>query len=84
MIIDNGSRLKNVVVYPISAGKLINIGAFHAKEELAGTPFPGPWVTNVDNAELLAAHADWEPELQAILKVGTDRKAKTPFLLTLF
>ncbi|RDB27733.1 Salicylate hydroxylase [Hypsizygus marmoreus] len=58
----------NVVVYPISSGKLINIGAFHAKEELAGTPFPGPWVTNVEKDDLLAAHAHWEPELQAILQ----------------
>ncbi|TFK34050.1 hypothetical protein BDQ12DRAFT_700563 [Crucibulum laeve] len=58
----------NVVVYPISSGSLINIGAFHAREELAGTPFQGPWVTNVEKDELLAVHADWEPELQAILQ----------------
>ncbi|XP_006459039.1 hypothetical protein AGABI2DRAFT_177137 [Agaricus bisporus var. bisporus H97] len=58
----------NVVVYPISSGKFINVGAFHANEELAGTPFPGPWVTHVSNQELLDAHAGWESELQAILK----------------
>ncbi|KAF5362393.1 hypothetical protein D9756_002183 [Leucocoprinus leucothites] len=58
----------NVVVYPISSGKLINVGAFHANEALAGTPFPGPWVTHVDNQELLDAHDGWEPELKAILK----------------
>ncbi|KXN86198.1 Salicylate hydroxylase, partial [Leucoagaricus sp. SymC.cos] len=58
----------NVVVYPISSGKLINVGAFHAKEELAGTPFPGPWVTHVSNQELLDAHAGWEPEVRAILQ----------------
>ncbi|KAF6760803.1 FAD/NAD(P)-binding domain-containing protein [Ephemerocybe angulata] len=58
----------NVVVYPISSGKLINIGAFHAKPELAGTNFPGPWVETIPNDELLAAHDGWEPELQAILR----------------
>ncbi|KAF9460590.1 salicylate hydroxylase [Collybia nuda] len=58
----------NVVVYPISSGKLINVGAFHAKEELAGTAFDGPWVTNVEKDELLETHAHWEPELQAILQ----------------
>ncbi|KIK05653.1 hypothetical protein K443DRAFT_334762 [Laccaria amethystina LaAM-08-1] len=58
----------NVVVYPISSGKLINIGAFHAKEQLAGTQFPGPWVESVEKDELLAAHENWEPELQAILQ----------------
>ena len=57
------------MVYPISSGKFINVGAFHANEELAGTPFPGPWVTHVSNQELLDAHAGWESELQAILKV---------------
>ncbi|KAJ3565444.1 hypothetical protein NP233_g7626 [Leucocoprinus birnbaumii] len=58
----------NVVVYPISSGKMINVGAFHANEALAGTPFPGPWVTHVDNQELLDAHEGWEPELRAILE----------------
>ncbi|KAF8072155.1 hypothetical protein FPV67DRAFT_1748853 [Lyophyllum atratum] len=58
----------NVVVYPISSGKLINVGAFHADEELAGTPFDGPWVMNVEKDHLLATHAHWEPELQAILQ----------------
>jgi hypothetical protein len=48
----------------------VNVGAFHAREELAGTPFPGAWVTNVEKDELLAAHAHWEPELQAILQVS--------------
>ncbi|KAJ8496542.1 hypothetical protein ONZ45_g12408 [Pleurotus djamor] len=58
----------NVVVYPISSGRLINVGAFHAKEELAGTQFPGAWVESVETEELLQVHAHWEPELQAILK----------------
>ncbi|GLB39496.1 putative FAD binding domain containing protein [Lyophyllum shimeji] len=58
----------NVVVYPISSGRLINIGAFHANEELAGTRFEGPWVMDVDKDHLLETHAHWEPELQAILQ----------------
>ncbi|KAG5731013.1 Salicylate hydroxylase [Termitomyces sp. T112] len=58
----------NVVVYPISSGKLINIGAFHANEKLAGTTFDGPWVEYVEKDQLLASHAHWEPELQAILQ----------------
>jgi salicylate hydroxylase len=58
------------VVYPISSGKLINVAAFHAKDELAGTTFPGPWVSQVNNQELLDAYAGWESELQAILKVN--------------
>jgi len=61
-------RQMNVVVYPVSSGRLINVSAFHAKEELAGTCFPGPWETNVETTELLAAHAHWEPEVQAILR----------------
>jgi salicylate hydroxylase len=58
----------NVVVYPIANGKLINVASFHEKTELAGTPFPGPWVTNVDKAELVAAHEGWEQELHAIIE----------------
>ncbi|KAG5351984.1 hypothetical protein C0989_004278 [Termitomyces sp. Mn162] len=58
----------NVVVYPISSGKLINIGAFHANEKLAGTTFDGPWVEYVEKDQLLASHAHWEPELRAILQ----------------
>ncbi|KAF8888036.1 hypothetical protein BD779DRAFT_1672449 [Infundibulicybe gibba] len=58
----------NAVVYPISSGKLINIGLFHAKEELAGSTFPGPWVESVDTDEILAAHNHWEPQLQAIIE----------------
>ncbi|KAF8229500.1 FAD/NAD(P)-binding domain-containing protein [Tricholoma matsutake] len=58
----------NVVVYPVSSGELINVGAFHAREELAGTPFPGAWVENVEKDDLLAVHSHWEPELQAILQ----------------
>ncbi|TFK66167.1 FAD/NAD(P)-binding domain-containing protein [Pluteus cervinus] len=58
----------NVVVYPISSGRLINVGAFHADEKLAGTQFTGPWVTNVDKEELLKVHDHWEAELKAILQ----------------
>lgn len=58
------------MVYPISSGKLINVGAFHAKPHLEGTTFPGLWVETIANDELLAAHEGWEPELQAILQVG--------------
>lgn len=67
--VQTNENRQNVVVYPISSGKLINVGAFHAKEELAGTPFDGPWVTTVEKDELLETHAHWEPELQAILQV---------------
>jgi salicylate hydroxylase len=64
------TRKKNVVVYPMSSGKMINVGAFHAHEELAGTSWSGPWVQNVDKEELLEVHSHWEPEVRAILDVG--------------
>lgn len=65
----------NVVVYPISSGKKINVAAFHAKDELFGTKFDGPWVTNVEKDDLIAAHGHWEPELRAILE-NTDKPSR--------
>lgn len=61
---------QNVVVYPISVGKVINVGAFHSRPDLAGTKFPGPWVTRVTETDLIKAHEGWEPEVRAILDVS--------------
>ncbi|TFK95197.1 FAD/NAD(P)-binding domain-containing protein [Pterulicium gracile] len=57
----------NVVIYAIAQGKLINVASFHAQHELAGTKFPGPWVTNVDKQELIDVHEGWEEEVHAII-----------------
>lgn len=57
----------------MSSGKLINIGAFHAHDHLAGQEFDGEWVINVEKDHLLSVHEHWEPELRAILEVTTTR-----------
>ena len=54
----------------MSSGNVINIGAFHAHESLAGTTFPDAWVKPVDKEELLDAHKGWETEVLAILNVS--------------
>lgn len=59
----------NVVVYPISSGRLINVGCFHADSTKAGTVFPGDsWMSKVDKSLILDTYATWEPQLHAILQ----------------
>ncbi|KAF8884164.1 salicylate 1-monooxygenase [Infundibulicybe gibba] len=58
----------NVILYPISNGRFMNVAAFRAKPQLAGTLFDGPWVTRVGKEELVDTFAGWEPNLVAWLK----------------
>ncbi|KAF8229795.1 hypothetical protein L208DRAFT_1284861, partial [Tricholoma matsutake] len=50
--------------------------AFHAREELADTPFPGLWVTSMEKDKLLDAHAHWEPKLQQAILQCIDKPCR--------
>lgn len=57
-------------MYPVAKGTMINVGAFHSRPDLVGTKFPGEWVSKVEEADLIKAHENWEPELRAIMEVS--------------
>ena len=61
---------QQVVAYPLSQGKLVNVAAFHARHELENTPYDGPWISSAGKQEFLTTTSQWEPEVQALLSVG--------------
>ncbi|TDL26047.1 salicylate hydroxylase, partial [Rickenella mellea] len=61
---------KNVIVYPVSQGRAINLVAYVYDPGQKGALFSDPWVTPVLAAELLAHFDGWEPELIALLELA--------------
>ncbi|KAF8075333.1 hypothetical protein FPV67DRAFT_1728536 [Lyophyllum atratum] len=56
-----------IIAYPIAHGKFINFVAFIARNDLEGTAFEGPWVSNTDRAELACRFSHWEPEVKDLI-----------------
>ncbi|KAF8519490.1 FAD/NAD-binding domain-containing protein [Hysterangium stoloniferum] len=59
---------KHVVSYSISQGSIVNVVTFASEPEKEGTPYDGPWVTEVSKQELLDCYAHWEPEVESMLQ----------------
>jgi len=60
---------KHVVGYSIAQGDIVNVITFASEPSKDGSPFQGPWVTDVPQAELLECYTDWEPEVVELLSV---------------
>ncbi|KAL8797087.1 MAG: hypothetical protein Q9182_007257 [Xanthomendoza sp. 2 TL-2023] len=58
---------KSVLTYPINAGETMNVVAFVTKED--GVWEESDWVLPDKRDELLAAFADWQPQVQNILQM---------------
>jgi salicylate hydroxylase len=48
---------------------MINFAAFYHQPDKVGTVFQGPWVAHVPPEELHEAYGNYEPSVQAWLKV---------------
>ncbi|KAF8894081.1 FAD/NAD-P-binding domain-containing protein [Infundibulicybe gibba] len=59
---------KHVVSYSISQGSIVNVVTFASKPEKDGSHHGEPWVTECSQQELLECYADWEPEVESLLK----------------
>ncbi|KII86087.1 hypothetical protein PLICRDRAFT_114904 [Plicaturopsis crispa FD-325 SS-3] len=59
---------KQVVSYPISRGRMINVVGMHLIENGAGTHFPEKWVVDVTPQDVVDLYADWEPEVKELLR----------------
>jgi len=60
----------HVIAYPIRHGSLINVAAFHVRQELENTSFNGPWVSTCEKDEVAIQFPHWEPEVEALLNCG--------------
>ena len=65
---------QQLTVYPIARGKLINFAAMRARYDREYTTFDQPWVQDAPLDELLGDFEQWEPEVQALIKVCDDRR----------
>ncbi|KAG1737522.1 uncharacterized protein EDB91DRAFT_1249645 [Suillus paluster] len=59
---------KHIVSYPVSQGTQINVAAFVADDQKAGTHFEGRWVSDVSLEEVEKAYEDFEPGAKSLLK----------------
>ena len=49
----------------------MNVVTFASEPQKHGETFEGEWVTNCGQKELLECYANWEPEVERLLKVWT-------------
>lgn len=64
-------RFQHIVTYLVSNNKLINVVAMASDLSKEYDPVNGPTAIPVTQDEVLAAFKDWEPEVQAILRVSS-------------
>ncbi|KAF8966624.1 FAD/NAD(P)-binding domain-containing protein [Flammula alnicola] len=60
-------KSKHVISYPISRGKLINIGAFVSEPEKEGSLLDGPAVTNSTTDDIASHFVNWSEEVQCVI-----------------
>lgn len=48
----------------------MNVVTFASQPENHGRTYEGEWVTECEQRELLDCYANWEPEVEQLLKVG--------------
>lgn len=60
---------QHIVTYPIASGKFINLVAYCSYPALHEEWEKGPWVVEAEHEEVLHQYRDFEPEVQALLKV---------------
>lgn len=68
---EDGSQ--HLITYPISSGRILNVGAgvsFPGKE---GVPYEGPWTRPVGREEIVKYFQGWEPDVHEVLKVSKVR-----------
>jgi salicylate hydroxylase len=58
-------KSKHIVSHPF--GNIINLVCFYTVETGEGTPYDGPWVTDVAPEEVISSYNDWEPDLVQLL-----------------
>jgi hypothetical protein len=57
------------VTYQVSHSKLVNVVAMYSDYSRESETLDGPATVSVPQEEALAAFPDWEPQVQALLKV---------------
>ncbi|KAI0750646.1 FAD/NAD(P)-binding domain-containing protein [Daedaleopsis nitida] len=67
MIIYCGKN-RHVVTYPISSGRVLNVGLGVVFPGTEGKPYDGPWTSSVSREEITKHFSGWEPDVQEIMK----------------
>lgn len=65
--------MQHIVSYSIAQGKLANIVLLRSVEVDDDSVWDGPWMTEATPEEVKACYADWEPEVQELIKVRYNR-----------
>ena len=61
---------QNMITYPISRGRFVNIVAFEFHPQEEGTHFDGPWVADEDPSYVQGLFQGWEKEVGDITQVS--------------
>lgn len=59
-----------MVAYTVSKGTMVNVAAYRMDRNLDHTAFEGSWVSSLDEEDVKALYAHWEPEVKAIIDVS--------------
>lgn len=66
--------IQHVVTVPIPPIQVINVIGYYSVETGEGTPYDGPWVSDVSTEEVINAYEGFEPDLMLLLKVRSKKK----------
>ncbi|TBU21578.1 FAD/NAD(P)-binding domain-containing protein [Dichomitus squalens] len=63
---------KNVVIYPISGGEIVNVVAFVETPGGRGTHYSGPWVSTSTTEEVAQQFSGWAPIIRTLVNSWTN------------
>lgn len=69
LVLTPSPYVQNIVAYPISQGRILNVAALVMNPELEGTLYEGPWTTDVSQEEVRREYVGWEPEVDDFVQV---------------
>ena len=70
--------IQHLVTYPISQGRIINVGIGITLPGTEGTIYEGSWTSPATKDDVVQGFTGWEPEVQEIIKVSADPYSPDP------
>ncbi|RPD62098.1 FAD/NAD(P)-binding domain-containing protein [Lentinus tigrinus ALCF2SS1-7] len=63
-----GGKNKHLITYPISSGRILNVGGGVDFPEKESKPYDGPWTAPVSREDIVKHFKGWEQDVQEVLK----------------
>ncbi|KAM5532658.1 hypothetical protein V8D89_013702 [Ganoderma adspersum] len=65
---DTSDLVIHIVTYPVSQGRILNVGAGVSYPGQEGTIYDGPWTSAATREEIIKDFAGWEPDVRELVQ----------------